>query len=185
MTMAVMMHPISRVIAIATRLATKIEAPNCWSWTAPTNAVWESGAVGSYAPRLHLAEHLEHERDESRIPCCDLSGVERKVTDPRSAQLTQRARRFWQSALAQPVAGELQHHAVRLAVSHGQRRIGYGERTVHVELASPSDFAACTGAQSSGRRTPRRHGPTPRRGTTANPARRHPSSPPLRGRRVL
>src|SRR3989442_629761 len=38
MTMAVMMHPISRVIAIATRLATKIEAPNCWSWTAPTNA---------------------------------------------------------------------------------------------------------------------------------------------------
>src|SRR5712691_2113738 len=38
MTMAVMMQPISRVIAIATRLATKIEAPNCWSWTAPTNA---------------------------------------------------------------------------------------------------------------------------------------------------
>ena len=37
MTMAVMMQPISRVIATATRFATKIEAPNCWSWTAPTN----------------------------------------------------------------------------------------------------------------------------------------------------
>src|SRR4029450_10092220 len=37
MTMAVMMQPISRVIATATRLATKIEAPNWRSWTAPTN----------------------------------------------------------------------------------------------------------------------------------------------------
>src|SRR6266436_5966106 len=99
--------------------------------------------------------------------------------------LTQRARRFRQSALAQPVAGELQHRAVRLWVSDGQRRVGYGDRrSVHVELASPSDLPACAGAPS-GRRTSTRHGTTPRRGSTANPARRHPSSPPLRGWRFL
>src|SRR5882724_8438764 len=118
----------------------------------PANAVGEPRTVGSYAPGLHLAEHLEHERDQSRVPRSDLPGVERKVADSGRLQLTQRARRLRQSALAQPVAGELQHRAVRLWVSDGQRRVGYGDRrSVHVELASPSGFPACAGAQSEER----------------------------------
>jgi len=109
----------------------------------------------------------------------DLPGVERQVADAGRLQLTQRARRFRQSALAQPVAGEFQHRAVRLAMSDRQSRIGHGDRrTVHVELASPPHFPGGAGAQSG---TSTRPGTTARRGSTANPARRHPSSPPLRG----
>src|SRR5262249_38058073 len=45
------------------------------------DAVGESSAVGVDAQVCRLTEHREHERDQSRIPRGDLTGIERDVAD--------------------------------------------------------------------------------------------------------
>src|SRR5207245_6883075 len=88
----------------------------------PLDAVWEPGAVRVDVRLGRLAERVENERDESRVPLGDPTGVERKVMDGARAQFAECVGRFGQSAFTQPGAGDFEHDCVWSIAPDGQRR---------------------------------------------------------------